>query len=125
MRETDRWVTPRVVVAGLLVVGTLLGMLIAATAWLTSLGIDPSPMLDLIREWTTALAAVGALLLQLANRATVAKTERNTGQLANAVYEVADALPQRGPRHAEPVDDAVTVFAPAAYKTTPVPPRGS
>jgi HAMP domain-containing protein len=120
MRDTDRWVTPRVVVAGLLVVGTLLAMLIAATAWLTSLHIDPSPMLDLIREWTTALAAVGALLLQLANRATTAKVERNTGVLASAVYEVADAMPQRPtPRHAS---DA-TVQAPA-YKAAPGP-RGS
>lgn len=118
MRDSDRWITPRVVVVGLLVVGALLALLIAATAWLTSLGLDPAPMLDLIREWTTALAAVGALVIQLANRASVTKTERNTGVLASAVYEVADAMPQRVPRHAGP--DSDTVLAPA-YKAAPTP----
>jgi hypothetical protein len=109
-RGSDRWVTPAVVVTGLLVVGVVLLSLIAATAWLTREGVNIDPMLQLMREWVTTVAALGALVLQLANRSSVTKTERNTGQLkaetgalASAMYEVADAMPRVVPpaaRHA-------------------------
>jgi hypothetical protein len=68
-------------------------------------------MLQLMREWVTTAAALGALALQLANRSSVTKTERNTGQLkaetgalASAMFEVADAMPRPRPlaRHGDP-----------------------
>lgn len=124
VRSSDRWVTPAVVVAGLLVVGVVLLALIGATAWLTHQGVDVDPMLQLMREWVTTAAALGALALQLANRSSVTKTERNTGQLksetaalAGAMYEVADALPRPVPRHASTDTAYLREAAPA--------PRGS
>lgn len=119
-RSSDRWVTPAVIVAALLVVGVVLLALIGATAWLTREGVDVDPMLQLMREWVTTVSAIGALLLQLANRSSVTKTERNTGQLksetaalAGAMYEVADALPRPVPRHAaDPYPPTVEAPAP-------------
>ena len=100
MRETDRYLTPGVVVTLLLVLGVVLLGTIGCVAWLTSIGRDPDPMLKLVGAWVAAGSSTVTLVLQLANRATVAKTERNTGVLANAVYEVADKMPQPVPRHA-------------------------
>lgn len=112
IRASDRWVTPAVIVAALLVVGVVLIALIGVTAWLTREGVDVDPMLQLMREWVTTVSAIGALALQLANRSSVTRTERNTGlqagetrALAGALYEVADALPRPVPRHA--ADDTV------------------
>lgn len=120
MRQTDRYLTPAVVVTLLLVAGAVVLGTVGCVAWLTSLGRDPDPMLKLVGAWVAAGSSTITLVLQIANRATVAKTERNTGTLANAMYEVADAMPKPVPRHA--ADDA-TVFAPA-YKAAPTP-RGS
>ena len=118
IRASDRWVTPGVIIVGLLVVGLVLVVLVAATAWLTHEGVDVDPMLQLMREWATTAAAIGALLLQLANRSSVTKTERNTGVMAGALYEVADAMPRPRPpaRHADPDDTRYleTRGAPAA-----------
>lgn len=107
MRQTDRYLTPAVVVTLLLVAGTVILGTVGAVAWLTSLGRDPDPMLKLVGAWVAAGSSTITLVLQLANRATVAKTERNTGvlathtdALASAVYEVADKMPQPVPRHA-------------------------
>lgn len=119
-RTSDRWVTPGVIVAGLLVIGVVLLALIGVTAWLTREGIDISPMLQLMREWVTTVAAIGALVLQLANRSSVTKTERNTGlqaaqlgHLAGAMYDVADAMPRPVPRHsADPYPPTVEAPAP-------------
>lgn len=113
MRQSDRWVTPGVVITGLLVACVIALALIATTAWLSSKGIDSGPVLDLITQIVTAVSALGALVLNLANRASTAKTERNTGvlathtdALASAVYEVADAMPKPAPRHASAADTA-------------------
>jgi hypothetical protein len=80
-------------------------------AYLSARGVDPDPMLKTVGALVAAATSVGTLLLQLVNRQTVAKTERNTGVLAAAVYDVADAIPRPGgPRHAYPDIEA----APAA-----------
>lgn len=115
MRNTDRWVTPGVVVAALFVAGACILATIAAVAWLTARGLNPDPMLKLVGIAATALGSLGSFVLQLVNRRTVAKTERNTGLLANAVYDVADAMPRAMPRHA--ADDTVQMGA------APAPPR--
>lgn len=81
-RNTDRWVTPAVVIVGLLVGGVIVLGALAAVTWLTAQGRDPGPMLDLVTKVTTAVGSLGALALQLANRATVTKVERNTSPLA-------------------------------------------
>jgi nitrate reductase gamma subunit len=117
-RDSDRWVTPRVVVAGIAAVTLLLLAALAAVLWLTEKGLDPDPMLRLVAQIAGGASGVFSLLLQLAQRRTVAKTERNTGVLANAVYDVADAMPRPVARHSYPE----TAEAPA-YGAAPA--RGS
>lgn len=102
MRGSDRWITPSVVITGILTAGVVLVAVVAAVAWLTDRGLDPDPMLKLVAQVGSGLAGVLSLLLQLVNRRTVTKTERNTGVLASAVYDVADAMPKPVPRHAYP-----------------------
>jgi len=84
IRASDRWVTPGVIIVGLLVVGLVLVVLVAATAWLTHEGVDVDPMLQLMREWATTAAAIGALLLQLANRSSVTGHGFSTSRPAGA-----------------------------------------
>lgn len=98
-RNTDRWVTPGVVVTGLLVGGVIVLATVAAITWLTYLGRDPAPMLDLAAKVVTAIGSLGALVLQLANRATVAKVERNTGALATGALDRLEPPTDRLGRH--------------------------
>jgi hypothetical protein len=98
-RSSDRWVTPGVVIATVLMAGLLLSVIAAGVAYLAARGVDPDPMLQLVAQITTAVGALGTLVLQLANRATVAKTERNTGQLVSVV---ADAVAPPAPAAAAP-----------------------
>lgn len=77
------------VVAGVVVLGIAL-----LVAWLSAHHDDPTPMLHLAAETATAAGSLGTLGLSLASRRTVARTERNTGWLANAVADVADAMPR-------------------------------
>lgn len=119
MRETDRYMTPAVIVTLILVGGAIIAVTVCAVAWLTVQGLDPDPMLRLLAMVVAAAGSAGTFVLQIANRATVAKTERNTGVLANAVYEVADAMPRPVvPRHA--AADETTLMTSAAPG-----PRGS
>jgi hypothetical protein len=104
--KSDRWVTPGVVVALILAVLVALLAVVGAAAWLTAIGKDPGPMFDFVTGAAGALTGSASLLLQMANRKTATKTERNTGVLASAVYEVADAMPRPVPRHA--YDDRVS-----------------
>lgn len=125
MRNTDRWFTPGVLITGLLALAVVLLGLIAAVAWLARAGVDPAPMLKLVGLCATGLGSLGTFVLTIANRATVAKTERNTGVLASAVYEVADAMPRptappTAPRHLYPD----TAAMPPVNGAAPAP-RGS
>ncbi|MET0996266.1 MAG: hypothetical protein ABWY20_20265 [Mycobacterium sp.] len=124
--KSDRWITPGVVVT--LIIAVTIGLLavVTAAAWLTSLGKDPGPMYDFVTGAIGGLTGSASLVLQLANRKTATKTERNTGallnhtgDLTNAVYEVADAMPRIRPpaRHVDPDDTAYMGAAPG--------PRGS
>lgn len=124
MRNTDRLITPAVVVTFLIVGGVCVALTVAAVAYLTARGLDPDPMLKLIGALVAAVSSTGTLVLQLANNSRTAKTEKNTGQqanqigvLADAVYTVADALPRPVPRHSASPTAPYTEAAPA--------PRGS
>jgi hypothetical protein len=99
VRNSDRWITPGVIITGLLVAGLCVLATIAAVAWLTREGMDPQPLLQLVGTAIAALASAGGFVVQLLNRASVTKTERNTGVLATAVYDVADAMPRPLARH--------------------------
>jgi hypothetical protein len=118
VRQSDRWITPGVVVAGLLCGTVALLGVAGCVTYLADRGVDPDPMLRLVAEVGGALSGLASLLLQLVNRRTTAKVERNTGVLASAVYDVADALPQPVARHAAQP-------ATAAYGKAPPGPRGS
>lgn len=102
MRRSDRWITPGVVVV-LLLCGTLvvLGALGCLT-YLAARGLDVDPVVKLAGALVGAVSGCVSLVLQLVNRRTTTKVERNTGHLAAAVYDVADALPRPVARHAYP-----------------------
>jgi hypothetical protein len=95
--KSDRWITPGVVISGLVTAGVLVLATIASVTYLTDRGLDAEPMLKLVGVAMTAASSLGSLLLQLANRRTVTKTERNTGVLASAVHGVAEALDSAAP----------------------------
>jgi hypothetical protein len=78
-RRSDRWVTPSVIVAGILTAGVVTLGLTAGLVFLQYKGVNPQPVIDLVTKIVTAIGALGSLLLGIANRATTAKTERNTG----------------------------------------------
>lgn len=127
MRDSDRYVNPRVVSLLIVCATLLLLATIAALTWLTNRGVDPDPVLKLTAQVGGGLAGLLSLLLQLVNRATIAKTERNTAvglgdvrqelaehrteleantddtrQLAAAMQQVAEALPRPIARHGYP-----------------------
>lgn len=140
VRNTDRLVTPAVVVTFLVGATLVVVATIAGVAWLTARGLDPDPMLRLLAQVGGAVFAAGTFVMQLANNARAAKTERNTSTLApggqpvdlqaeladvrgaqdrmaDAVYAVADALPRPVARHADPDNTR----AMPAYGATPAP----
>jgi hypothetical protein len=96
-RDTDRWVTPRVVVWGLLAATIVVLAAIGSVTYLTAIGKDPSPMLDVVSQVGTAVAALGALAVQLANRATVTKVERNVNQQTKATEDLAAVVADQAP----------------------------
>jgi hypothetical protein len=118
--KSDRWVTPGVIIAFLVVAGLLIALVVAATAWLTSIGRDPEPLVRLVASLVAAAAGLGTFVLNLAGRRTATKTERNTGvgfgsvraeldevkrgqqAMAEALWDVADALPRPPGAHAHP-----------------------
>lgn len=99
-RKSDRYVTPGVIIAALIVAGFVLIVVAGSVAYLTSRGIDPDPMLKLVATVGGGLFSLGTFVLQLVNRPTAAKTERNTGvltahtsALVGAVNDLAAAAP--------------------------------
>lgn len=136
MRNTDRLITPGVVVTFLIVAGFCTALTIVGVGYLTSRGLDPDPMIRLVVQVVGAAGAVFTAVLQLANNARSAKTERNTtplapdgkpvdlqaeladvrgaqDRMADALYAVADALPRPVPRHSYPETVATHGAAPA------------
>jgi hypothetical protein len=91
-RASDRYVTPGVIMVALFVAGVVLVVVAGSVAYLTSRGIDPDPMLKLVATVGGGLFSLGTFILQLVNRPTQAKTERNTGVLAAHVGGLTDAV---------------------------------
>ena len=108
-RESDRWVTPGVVIWFLICATVVVLCVIGVVGYLTVRGYDPQPVVELVAQLVTAVGALGGLALQLVNRRTVTKVERNTGQAVNAVLDVDDRV----------VELAAAVRAP---QTTAIPP---
>lgn len=133
--RSDRWITPGVVIVGLLTIGACVLGSVGVFAYLAARGVDTEPVMRLVVTLIGAASGMLSLLLQLANRRTNTKTERNTGllgatvdtrlaqveegqhRMAEALYEVADALPRPVNRHAYPETVARNGATPA--------PRGS
>lgn len=121
-RSSDRWVTPGVIVAGILTAGVVVLGIGAGVVYLTANGRDPDPILRLVAQIVTAVGSLGTLLLQLANRQTVAKTERNTGLLAREVAYVAEAVEDSGRHHTPEPADLAPVELTQRHPLVPVPP---
>lgn len=102
-RESDRWVTPRVIVAGMFLATVLVLAVIGSVTWLAAQGRDPDPMLRLVAQAVAAVGSVGTFLLQLTSRRTTAKVERQTGRLASGVVQVVDQLEAERGRHSADV----------------------
>jgi acyl-CoA synthetase (AMP-forming)/AMP-acid ligase II len=116
-RASDRWITPGVIIAGLMGACLIVLAAIGGVVYLSSIGKDPDPMLRLAAQVATGVGALGTFVLQLAGRSTVAKVERNTGVLANEqarTAEVVETLASDPGRHTYLPGD--TSFLP------PVPP---
>jgi hypothetical protein len=91
-RKSDRYVTPGVIIAALIVAGIVIIFVAGSVAYLTARGIDPDPMIKLVTTVGAALLSLGTFVLQLVGRPTAAKTERNTGVLAAHVGGLAAAV---------------------------------
>jgi membrane protein implicated in regulation of membrane protease activity len=94
VRNSDRWVTPGVIVAVILTAGTVVLGIAAGLVYLAALGRDPDPVLRFVVELTGTVAILLNVGMTLAGRATTAKVERNTGVLANRTGALADEVGQ-------------------------------
>lgn len=97
-RNSDRWVTPGVVVCTLVLATVVILSVVASVTYLTARGLDPDPMLRLTAQVGGAVFSAGTFALQLLGRRTVTKVERNFGQLAPVVAETLDALDEERAR---------------------------
>ena len=133
-RDSDRWVTPWVVIAGMDCLTGLVALALAAVTYLSARGVDPNPTLKLVGQLGSGAAGVVSLFLQLANRKTVTKVERNTGliptrdEIADAVVDRVAAMPPldppapelQGPPPLPYYDDDTAVPSPRA-SVPPIP----
>ena len=121
-RKSDRYVTPGVIMVALFVAGVVLVVVAGAVAYLTARGIDPDPMLKLVATVGGGIFSLGTFVLQLVNRPTAAKTERNTGVLAahtSALRSTVDDLAATA--LAQPAPPIDTEYLSAATSRPPVP----
>lgn len=118
-RQSDRWITPRVIVFGLFCATLIVLGAIGAVTYLSSIGKDPDPMLKLAAQVATAVGSLGTLVLTLTNRTTTAKVERNTGLQARELMNLNDRLDDPG-RHAYP-----ETSYPTGRNLPPVPDSGT
>lgn len=117
-RQSDRWITPGVIVAAILVAGLVVLGVTAGLVYLTAEGKDPDPVLRLVAQVVTAIGSLGSLVVTLATRTTTTKTERNTGVLARATAELVDAVQER-PAGPDPFRDPLPTVE---RRTAPAPP---
>ena len=123
-RNSDRWVTPGVVMVFLLVAGAVVTFVFGAVAYLTVRGYDPAPVVDLVATLVAAVGSIGTLAATLLQRRTTAKVERNTGLQARELMNLNDRLDDPG-RHAYPEPEPPTSYAPTRGPLPPVPERGT
>lgn len=96
-RNSDRWITPGVIITFLLVVGLVVAAIVGGVAYLMARGIDPDPMLKLATTLGAAVFSVGTFVLQLAQRSQNSKTERNTGALVGVAHDTLAAIAAPAP----------------------------
>lgn len=92
MRDSDRWVTPRVVAVAIAGVVAIVLAAIAAVTYLSARGVDPAPMLKLVGAIAAGASGVLSLVVQLANRVTITNTQRQAGRLATHVGDLVDVV---------------------------------
>jgi len=93
-RASDRYITPGVVMVGL-VMGTVIVLsIVGVVGYLTARGYDPAPIVTLTANLVGAAGGLGTLIVQLVTRKTQARIEKNTGTLPARVEEVADKVEQ-------------------------------
>lgn len=131
-RRSDRWVTPAVVVTGIIVGGLVVVAVAGLVAYLTARGVDPSPVVQLATAAAATIGSLSTLALQLAGRRTAAATERNTSPLAPGGVPLKLSPTNRGPTaaaassRAVAVTDEQTTVLPAVPPAVPArQPRGA
>lgn len=87
-RDSDRWVTPAVVIAGLVLAVVLVLAVLACVTYLAAIGRDPAPVVQLVAALVGGVTGLGSLGLQLAGRRTVTKIERHVGLAGPATSPV-------------------------------------
>lgn len=93
-RASDRYITPGVVMVGL-VMGTVIVLsIVAVTGYLTARGYDPAPIVTLTANLLGAVGGLGTLVVQLVTRKTTARIEKHTGLLPAQVEQVATKVDQ-------------------------------
>lgn len=115
MRDSDRWVTPRVVAVAIAGVVVIVLAAIGAVTYLSARGVDPAPMLKLVGAIAAGASGVLSLFVQLANRVTITNTQRQAGRLATHVGDLVDVVDAQTAPAVEP-DPWTRAFLP------PVPP---
>jgi hypothetical protein len=108
-RKSDRYVTPGVIMVALFVGGVVLVVVAGSVAYLTARGIDPDPMIKLVATVGGLLASLGTFVLQLVNRPTQAKTERNTGVLTAHVGGLAARVDELAAAVQSPSEPATAI----------------
>lgn len=94
-RQSDRWVTPGVIVAFLLVAMVVTLAAMGAITYLAAIGADPDPMVKLVADIVTAVGSLAAAIFTMATRATTTKVERNVNSLGEEVAELRAAEADR------------------------------
>jgi hypothetical protein len=115
-RASDRYITPGVVMVGL-VMGTVVVLaIVGVVGYLTARGYDPAPIVTLTANLIGAVGGLGTLVVQLVTRKTTARIERNTGLLPGQVEQVASKVDA-----ALWVDEQRTELQPPALPPVPPP----
>jgi hypothetical protein len=88
-RESDRWITPRVVAWMLLLATLVILAVIASVTFLTVRGLDPDPMLRLVAQVSAAVFSAGTFVQGLINRRTTTNVQKQAGLLATSTGQLA------------------------------------
>lgn len=127
-RESDRFITPRVVVVLVLAATVLCVVVLGCVTYLTARGFDPQPVVQLVGTLVAAAASLGGFVVSLVQRRTSTNVQRRLGRLEPAVLDTLDELDARAGRYAEepagPLeeDDRTRPHPLAAWERPPVQP---